>query len=421
MALTDKWLRAHYNKPQEKRFEKAHREGLSVRVTLTGGLTFQYRYYLKDHKKYDRATLGSYPEMSLAAAAAELPRLKVMIAEGKNPKLELASTRIYEAKKLTLNELFEMWYHGSCKNRKVSHEEHYRSYEIHLKPVLGKLIADNIERGVFLSILNPLVIKSPSIAERQIVNLKQMYSWGRIQHIVDTDPLRDITAGNIGIEKGQDTRFFDHQEISWFWLAFNKTRIEEKNKIFLALAFHYGCRPGELRFTEKSHVNLDLGLWTVPWKNHKIGKKTKQPIVRPIINEVKHLWQRAMELSGSVKWLFTNRGTDEMIGLNSPAASMRNIETYWRKHIVIDDEHIRFDRFYLYTLRKTARTNFSSFGEWAVCEKMIGHKLPGETDKYDYNTYAEKMIPIYKAWYDLNQKIIIGEDNILPLLRKTGV
>ena len=49
---------------------------------------------------------------------------------------------------------------------------------------------------------------------------------------------------------------------------------------------------------------------------------------------------------------------------------------------------------------------------------MIGHKLPGETDKYDYNTYAEKMIPIYKAWYDLNQKIIIGEDNVLPLLRK---
>lgn len=83
MALTDKWLKAHLNKPQEKRFEKAHREGLFVRVSLNGAITFQYRYYLRDLKKYDRATIGYYPEMSLAAATAELPRLKVCWHKGK--------------------------------------------------------------------------------------------------------------------------------------------------------------------------------------------------------------------------------------------------------------------------------------------------------------------------------------------------
>ena len=61
-------------------------------------------------------------------------------------------------------------------------------------------------------------------------------------------------------------------------------------------------------------------------------------------------------------------------------ASIRCIENFWRKKIKINDENIAFDSFSAYTLRKTARTNFSNFGEWAVCEKMIGHKLPGESD-----------------------------------------
>ena len=336
MALTDKWLKSHLNKPQGKRFEKAHREGLSVRVSLTGAITFQYRYYLRDLKKYDRATIGYYPEMSLAAATAELPRLKVMLAEGKNPKLELASSRIYEAEKLTLDQLFEKWYLASCSKKKKAHKEHYRTYEIHVKPKLGKLIAENITRPVFLELLNPLISVYPSIAERIIINLRQMYEWARIQQVADADPLRDITAKKVGIASGQDTRFFSEKELEWFFTALNNTRIEEKNKIYIELSLHYACRPSELRLAEISHVNLDFGLWTVPWENHKIGKRTKQPIVRPIIPSIKKLWKRAIELSGSNKWIFTNRGTSDQLDRSAIPASIRCLDNYFRKKIKVN-------------------------------------------------------------------------------------
>lgn len=415
MALTDKWLKAHLNKPQEKRFEKAHREGLSVRISLNGAITFQYRYYLRDRKKYDRATIGYYPAMSLAAATAELPRLKVMLAEGKNPKLELASNRIYEAEKLTLDELFARWYEGPCRKNKKGHREHLRTYEIHVKPKLGKLVAENITRPVFLEVINPLIKIYPSIAERIIINLRQMYEWARIQQIADADPLRDITAKKVGIESGQDTRFFSEKELMWFFISLDKTRVEEKNKIYIELSLHYGCRPAELRMAEVDHVNLDFGLWSVPWQNHKVGKKTKQPIVRPIIPEVKRLWKRAIELSGSHKWIFTNRGNSTQLDRSAIPASMACLENFWRKKIKVDGLNIQFDHFYSYTLRKTARTNFADFGEWAVCEKMIGHKLPGESDKYDYNTYAEKMRPIYQKWYNYTQQIRKGNNKVVEL------
>lgn len=421
MALTDKWLKAHLNKPQEKRFEKAHREGLSVRVSLNGAITFQYRYYLRDLKKYDRATIGYYPETSLAAAKEELLRLKVMLAEGKNPKLELASNRIYEAEKLTLDQLFEKWYVASCSKKKKAHEEHYRTYEIHVKQKLGKLIAENITRPVFLEVLTPLIETYPSIAERIIINLRQMYGWARLRQVADADPLRDITAKKLGIESGQDTRFFSEKELGWFFTALDKTRIEEKNKIYIELSLHYACRPSELRMAEVEHVNIEFGTWTVPWENHKIGKKTRQPIVRPIIPSIKKLWERAIELSGSNKWIFTNRGTSAQLDRSAIPASIRCLENFWRKKIKENGENITFDSFCAYTLRKTARTNFSDFGEWAVCEKMIGHKLPGESDKYDYNRYVEKMRPIYQKWHDYTEQVRSGSSEVTNITPKKRV
>ena len=99
---------------------------------------------------------------------------------------------------------------------------------------------------------------------------------------------------------------------------------------------------------------------------------------------------------------------------------MNCLQTYWRKHLTVDNKPISFEPFYSYTLRKTARTNFSDFGEWAVCEKMIGHTLPGETDKYDYNTYSDKMRPIYQKWYELNERIKENKSNISYLKKKVN-
>ncbi len=70
----------------------------------------------------------------------------------------------------------------------------------------------------------------------------------------------------------------------------------EKNKIFIELSIHYGCRPIELRMAEIEHVNIDSGSWTIPRQNNKVSNKTRQPIVRPIIPEINELWKRVIEL-----------------------------------------------------------------------------------------------------------------------------
>ncbi|MFU0198058.1 integrase, partial [Salmonella enterica] len=59
----------------------------------------------------------------------------------------------------------------------------------------------------------------------------------------------------------------------------------------------WACRVGELRQAEVSHFDFEEGVWTVPWENHKTGRKSKKPIIRPIIPEMLPLIQRAIELA----------------------------------------------------------------------------------------------------------------------------
>ncbi|MGJ8693939.1 MAG: Arm DNA-binding domain-containing protein [Thalassotalea sp.] len=87
MAISNSKLKSLYNKSQPKRFELSDRDGLSVRVTETGSIAFQYRYRFQTIPK--RLTLGRFPDLTLAQARDKIPQLRQLIKEGKDPIIEL--------------------------------------------------------------------------------------------------------------------------------------------------------------------------------------------------------------------------------------------------------------------------------------------------------------------------------------------
>ncbi|MGU9851125.1 hypothetical protein ACU680_10045 [Pseudomonas koreensis] len=56
-----------------------------------------------------------------------------------------------------------------------------------------------------------------------------------------------------------------------------------KNKIFLKLCLIYGCR-----YSEKAHFDFRAMIWTVPPANHKMGKSSGKPLLRPITPETEN-------------------------------------------------------------------------------------------------------------------------------------
>ncbi|WP_444903843.1 tyrosine-type recombinase/integrase [Microbulbifer sp. CnH-101-E] len=393
MALSDAWLKANSGKKIEKRFEKADRDGLSVRVTPQGKITFQLRY--RYDGKAARVDLGSYPLMTLKNARSEGQRLKGKLEQGYDPRVvkQLEKQAILNAD--SLEELFLQWYHSYCKENKKGHHEILRSFQLYVFPAVGHLPAEEVTLHEWLALLEKRAQATPGIADRILTNAKQMLKWGVRRRLITSNPIANINATeDLRIKKGIGTRSLSQDEISMIWQALEHSRMAPKNKIFLKLCLFYGCRNGELRVSEKEHFDFEKRIWTVPPANHKMGKSTKKPLLRPITPEIEPLLKEAFLLSGESKHLFNNSGSDKPMGQGAPLALPYNLMQWLRRHRDYEMKH-----WSVHDLRKTARTNFSELTEPHIAEIMLGHKLPGQWQVYDHYDYLKEQTEAYTKWW----------------------
>ncbi len=393
MALSNAWLKANLGKKREKEEEFNDRDNMGVRVSPLGKITFQMRY--RYDNKHCRLDLGSYPKMSLKEARSENDRLRKELEQGHNPKIvkKLEKQAIINAS--SLKSIFWQWYESYCKTKKKMHHEIKRSFELYILPVIGDLPAEKITLHQWLAILEEHAEKRPAIADRILTNSKQMLKWAVRRKLIPVSVLTGINAKeDLQLKKGVGDRSLSDDEIKYVWLAINESRMCAKNKLYLKLCLIFGCRNGELRLSKKDHFDFKNIVWTVPPENHKLGKVTGKPLLRPIIPEVRVLIEEAIALSGEGDYLFNNNGTNDPMGIGAPLQLPYNIMQWLRKNKGYEMAH-----WSTHDLCKTARTNFSSLTEPHIAEIMLGHKLPGSWRVYDHYEYLSEQQQAYKAWW----------------------
>jgi integrase len=357
MALSDAWLKANSNKTRQTLEEFVDRDGLGVRVTPKGKVVFQLRYrYDRQHKRVD---LGSYPALNLKTARAEALRLKGQLEQGHDPRIVRALEKQAILKADSVESLFRQWYEAYCKKNKKGHHDVLRSFELHVFPRIGNLPADKITLHEWLDLLEKQAAARPGIADRILTNAKQMLKWGVKRRLIPSNPLVEISAReDLQIKKLAGSRSLSVEEVARVWRAIEHSRIATKNKLFLKLCLIYGCRNGELRASEKVHFDFNKNVWTIPPTNHKLGKSTGKPLLRPITPETEKLIRQAMALSEESAFLFTNNGSNDAMGTGAPLALPYNVMQWLRRHEKYEMEH-----WSIHDLRKTARTNFSTLTE----------------------------------------------------------
>ena len=116
MALSDTWLKAHQGKARAALEERSDREGLSVRITPKGKITFQLRYRYSGTPK--RLDLGSYPLMSLKEARGEALRLRAQHEQGHDPKVVRLLEKQAILKADSVEQLFRQWHEAYCQKNK---------------------------------------------------------------------------------------------------------------------------------------------------------------------------------------------------------------------------------------------------------------------------------------------------------------
>ena len=424
MAITNAWLKANNNKPVEKSSMVADRDGLNVRVSKTGTLTFTMRY--RHAGKADQMALGSYPTMSLAEAREKNLEYRALLLEGKNPKQQKIEKLKSNIEALTLEQLFEQWFDRNVKGQYHKDRENSRRniFNNDVFPKFGKRLAEDISLHEWLDLIETIQKRAPTTAASLLSYAKQMYHFGVIRELIPDNPVGNISATtDLRIEKNVRDRYFEDGELRLFLRALEDGALSRRHELYTLLCLFYGCRPTELRRAEKRHFDFDAMTWTVPKQNHKTGKKMKRAIVRPIIPEVVPLIKELMEFSPSElvisKIKLRGPGSEKLIGTKLTDSFFSNWNTMIDQFMKKNYE-TTLDPWSLYDLRKTMRTNLGRIGEetrnriapYHICEIMLGHKLPGDWVAYDKNVYLDQQREAYSAWWARIHAIKAGADNV---------
>ena len=385
MPLTDTWLKKNLDRERSAIHTESDQDGLSVRVSQKGKLTFQMRFRYND--KQARLDLGTYPNMSLKEARIELQKMKAILEKGHDPRIhkKVELHKITEA--ITFEALFREWHTKYSIPNKKNADQYLRSFELYVFPKLGEIPAEQITLHMWLDLLEEQFKQSPSITDRILTNTKQCLDWGINRKLIEQNPIRHITGKrDLNIKKNKTVRVLQDDELSLIFKICDESRTSLRNVLFLKLCLFYGNRYSELRLARKSDFDFSKNTWTVPYENHKTGE-SKGDIVRPIIDEIKPWLQSAMDLSNS-EYIFPHENGKE------PTDTPYNFMQFARKNYKIEMDH-----WSMHDLRRTARTNFSAFTSRDVAELMVGHVMPGEQGTYDYYDYQKEMSKAYKKWW----------------------
>lgn len=406
MAITDSWLKAHHKKPHDKTSEKADGEGLSARVSPAGKIVFQMRYRYGGTPA--RLDLGTYPRISMKEARVEHQRLKAELERGHDPRVVRQVERVQISAAATNESVYKEWYEAYCVANKKQHREILRSFEIHVFPKLGSLPADKTSTHTWLSLIEEVADRTPSIGERILQETQQLHRWANRRGLMTTKPLADVSAGaDLRIEREESGRSLGDEEITLFWQGVDRSRMSPSSKLFMKLCLFFGCRNGELRDMDPSvDLDFDAMTWTIPPEKNKVRKRIKKAVIRPLIPEVLPLLKEAIKLSKSDRLLFTQDSKVAKLETNAvlsmPYSVLRNV----KKHFGVAMPH-----WSMHDLRKTARTNFSTLTQVHVAEVMLGHSLKGMQGVYDRHLYLEEQAAAYRAWW---QRLVELSSRPLP-------
>lgn len=387
MTITNTWLKATNGKTQDKAFMVADRDNMYARVTAKGAISFVFRY--KFEGKADQLRLGTYPVLTLDKARDKALDYKRLLADGKNPRIIRDLAKVGQAKQVSFKDMFDNWFNRECEGVVKDSRKTYLKFEKDIFPTLGHLPAEDIGVGIWMSKLEEIKDRAPSVAAVLLTNTKKAYGYAAKRESVKTNPLRDISVSeDLRVEQKRRDEMLGDDEVKAVLKAIEHPKFNRRNALFVKLCLITGCRPNELRLAKKSDFDFVSGVWTIPASNHKTGIKSGKDLKRPIVEGMVDILKELMSLSES-ELLLVNDKTGEQLKDSFWTTIPKRINRY---------ADIEMPEWNIYYLRKTMRTNMSKLTQPWIAEIMIGHSLGKVFGIYDQHSYLDEQAEAYTKW-----------------------
>ena len=265
-------------RPKEKKYALFDGGGLYIEVSPTGSKL--WRMKAKLNGKAMQLSFGKYPDVSLAQARQKRDDARKLIAEDKDPREE-KKARI-EAEKARTEYTFEKIARDWFVNRLLewsdkTAKKYLRILETDIFPVLGNLPIVDIMHQQIINVLQTVEARAPATAGLMQSTFGRIFSHAIQRNIVQYNPVFDMKGVLRRYNKGHYAAITS-EEIPAFLHAFDQQRMDFKTKVAFTLMMLVFLRTSELIGAEWSEIDLDNGVWIVPWQRMKMGKRKINPV-----------------------------------------------------------------------------------------------------------------------------------------------
>jgi integrase len=263
--LTD--TRVKTAKPQEKQYKLADERGLHLSVYPNGSKLWQLRYRYEGKEK--TASLGKYPEVSLAEARNKRDQMRKQIANGIDPVQAQRATK--EAHKLAQANSFQAvartWFAGWKTGRSHRHAEYViRRLEADVFPVIGTRPIAEVQAPELVKMMKAIQKRGAlDIAKRCFQMTGQVFRYAIAHGIAQRNPASDIKPGDI-LPSRRQTNYarVDAKELPGLLRAIEAYQGTPATRMAIKLLALTFVRTSELIGAKWDEFDLQAGQWRIP-------------------------------------------------------------------------------------------------------------------------------------------------------------
>lgn len=358
-------------KPAQNRYDvyDAALAGFGMRVSISG--TKSWVVLSRTQNRKTRATLGRYPQMSLAEARHRaLSELQAM-ADG-----DYSSSRCL----VRFDQALDEWYFRDQASNK-SFAQVQSAMELHVRSELKNFQLKDIRKRDIIKIIDKIGKTAPTQANRVLAFTKRFFNWCVSRDLLDFSPAQGVAK--YAQEVSRD-RVLSPDEIA---LVMEGTRAMSYpfGPLFRILALT-GQRLNEVAAMSWSEIDIEAERWTIPKERAKNNSSHIVHLSEPALEEL-----TALKVIALNDLVFTTTGKTPVSGFSRAKKNIDQLSGVqdWRLH----------------DLRRTfATVATETLGyQPAVVDRVLNHvsgSVSGIMAIYQRGEYLKERRQVLDAWAD---------------------
>ena len=400
--LTDTAIRKA--KPAEKPYKMPDGGGLYLQVTPSGGRLWRMNYRFAG--KYKTLALGVYPDVPLARAREKRDEARQALADGIDPAG--AKQEKKRAAKIAQANNFEAvaraWYAIAYQGKaEATREKVMARLENDVFPIIGALPVSSITAPQVKDVVQTVAQRGAvDLAQRVFNYVGRVLRYAETEHLVERDVSASIDLNLVlpAIKRKHHAALTDPADVGALLRAIDGFQGSFLTVCALKLMALTFVRPGELRHTEWSEIDLEGATWSIPGNRMKMGKDH----VVPLSKQAVAIFRELHNVTGAGKYAFPSlHGSAVPMSENTMNAALRRMG-------------FTNNEMTSHGFRAMARTLLHEQLHFPpeVIEHQLAHRVPDTLGTaYNRTKFLKERRAMMQTWGDFLDKLKAGAE-IVP-------